>query len=807
MTCIKLNASIRLALLLSSLMISALFAPALSAKSITQFTKSMRLIPGFFDLYVDDKTAKSYLKIESFSEDFIFATSLPYGLGSNDIGLDRGLQGGSRLVYWHRVGDTIFLVEKNTQYRSSDQSKAAQQAVKEAFAESRLANFEIQASEGDATLIDVTSLATRDWMGVANRIEQTKQGNFRLSSSLSSLDLDVQKSFPKNTEIQAVLTFEGDKAGEYLRSVAPDSDRFTLRQRVSLIALPEPGYTPRRFHPMSGMWAQGFEDVSAPLNQSTTQRFIPRHRLKRKPSTDTLSPAYEPIVYYVDAGAPEPIRSALVEGASWWNQAFEAAGYKDAFQVKLLPDTIDPMDIRYNVILWVHRATRGWSYGSSVTDPRTFEILKGHVTLGSLRVRQDLLIAQGLTAPFANGDDISLETEMALARIRQLAAHEVGHTLGIAHNFASSAQGDASVMDYPHPKFKLNENKVSLKNAYSVNIGQWDKQVIKYAYSDFTESEELEGLASVIAENKQLGLSFISDSDARPVGGAHPTAHLWDNGSDAVEELTRLLELREHALTNFSAHVIPDGTPYSELQERLVLVYNLHRYQVEAVAKLIGGLDYNYAVKGESSLVLKSVDKNQQQAALSQLIKTLSPQFLKLDDSIIQQIPPKAYGYQQTRESFESNTGLTLDPYSIAQAAAAHTLNYLLNEQRLTRLAQQSVSDNLSAAQLLNELTGSIIKPIYSDRAEQLIQMRVAQSYISRLLQLSKGTISAVETNAVVQSELAKLEQWLKQAIGRTRISDTRYGYLKVIETMLENPDDVRVQFKEPKLPPGSPIG
>lgn len=400
-----------------------------------------------------------------------------------------------------------------------------------------------------------------------------------------------------------------------IRSVTPSPNSVSVHQHHSFVQLPEVAFEQRKFDPRSGAIPFSYNDYSTPVNEATRKVFTLRHRLEKKDPNAAMSEAVEPIVYYLDNGTPEPVRSALLEGGKWWNQAFEAAGYKDAFQLKILPDDADPMDVRYNVIQWVHRSTRGWSYGASVVDPRSGEILKGHVSLGSLRIRQDFMIAQALTnQPYANGDDQdSPMLEMALARIRQLSAHEIGHTLGFTHNFAASIKDRASVMDYPHPTLAIEDGQISYQNAYAVGIGDWDKVTVKYAYSDFPDgTDETTALNQILEESYQAGHRFIADRDARPIGGAHPYAHLWDNGKTAVEEFNHLLAVRQIAMNNFSKDQLKAGEPLSVLRDRLVPLYFLHRYQLEGVVKLIGGQDYDYGVKGASSIGVKAVAFNLQ---------------------------------------------------------------------------------------------------------------------------------------------------------------------------------------------------
>ena len=580
-----------------------------------------------------------------------------------------------------------------------------------------------------------------------------------------------------------------------------------------MIKLPDANYQTRAFHPNSGFWSNSYANYASAIDQPLIQRSIPRHRLSKKDASLAVSEAVEPIIYYLDAGVPEPIKSALLEGARWWDQAFSAIGYKNAFQVKMLPEDADPMDVRYNVIQWVHRATRGWSYGSSVIDPRTGEILKGHVTLGSLRVRQDYLIALGLTSPFkTKNTDTSVMKEMALARIRQLSAHEVGHTLGIAHNFAASANNRASVMDYPHPLITLKNGNIDLTNAYATDIGIWDKSVIAYGYADVPANQEQAYLAKVIATAKQQGLQYMSDSDSRASSSAHSTGHLWDNGENAADELNRILKVREKALIDFGLNSIPVGQPLSEIEEVLVPIYNFHRFQVTAAAKLISGTDYSYQLREESiESPVKIVSGKQQRKALSALLNTLDAKVLTLPEHIVKLIPPKAYGYYRNRESFKGNTGLTFDPVSAAEANAKHTVSLLLNGQRLARLQQQSVMDNSIPS--VQELIDSLIKQSVKISAEKglslLVQQRVNQQVVEHLLSLWHNKNLVTEVRSEVYVALRHLKEWLsdnhdarkyKRLSAQFMLLEEQIGYSLEQGKLVHPVSTIR-------MPPGSPIG
>jgi hypothetical protein len=797
------------------LLCCALSIQAKEATSYTEFINDKQHHQGFFSFYLDEQTGKVFLEIENFEEEFLFQSALPHGVGSNDIGLDRGQLGDTRLVRFERVGEKVFLRQLNTYYRANSDNVLEQQAIDEAFASSIIWGFKVShtSTNSNKTLIDYTPFLLSDIHNVSEQLKSAKQGRYNIDASRSAVYKKRTKAFPNNTELEATVTFKGSDAGAYLRSVTPDASAITVNLHHSLIKLPDDGYQARKFHPYSGFWQHAYADYASAIDEPLIKRNIPRHRLHKKNPLATESEAVEPIIYYLDAGVPEPVKSALLEGARWWDQAFSAIGYKNAFQVKMLPVDTDPMDVRYNVIQWVHRATRGWSYGSSVIDPRTGEIIKGHVTLGSLRVRQDYLIALGLTSPFKQAEtDTSAMKEMALARIRQLSAHEVGHTLGIAHNFAASVNNRASVMDYPHPLITIKNEQVSLEEAYAKDIGAWDKFVVAYGYADIDKAQEAQYLADLIAKTQQQGLKYVSDPDARPQSGAHATGHLWDNGVNAAEELMRVLKVRALALENFGVESIPVGTPISELEQVLVPIYNFHRFQVQAAAKLIAGVDYGYQVRSEKfTNQQKIVAGNSQHAALEALLATLSTSTLTLPEKITALIPPKAYGYSRNRESFISHTGLTFDPISAAEASAKHTLSQLLNAERLARLQQQTMQDSdvPSVAFVLNKLLNSTLKSAPKKATELLVQQRVNQQLVEQLIALWHSTDVVPEVRAEVYVTLADLSQWLtdKRSIRKYKASRAHFQLLaKQIDYSLAHDKPVTPALKI-KLPPGSPIG
>jgi len=791
--------------LIQTLLFIILFTVINSAYAATIAKQSQKL-SGFYNLYYQQSTGSVFVEIKHLNQPFLYQTSLVQGLGSNDVGLDRGRLADTKIVHWERHGNKVFLKQNNLKFRANTKDANEAHTIDQAFADSVIWGGTIAEESKSGLLVDVSSLILSDRQDVIDALAYSKQGAYHIDSSRSAIAQKHTKAFPKNTEISAWITYTSSKAGNYVSQAAADGKSFTLLTRHSFVALPDSNYKPRAFHPYSGYWAVGYQDYASPIEKDMNVQFIPRHRLAKKFPEKAKSEAVEPIIYYLDAGTPEPVRSALLEGARWWNQAFEAAGYIDAFQVKMLPDDADPMDARYNVIQWVHRATRGWSYGASVIDPRTGEIIKGHVTLGSLRVRQDLLIARGLSAAFATNDNgDQMHQQMALDRIKQLSAHEVGHTLGIAHNFAASGNDRASVMDYPAPFVTLNENIIDFSNAYDKGIGEWDKQVIKYGYSDFSDNDD-NHLKTILQESRARGLRYLSDPDSRSVASANPVASLWDNGSDPVEELTRLSTLRKHALASYSLSNIKSTDPMSDLQETLVPIYLLHRFQVQAAAKVIGGIDYGYWLK-EDEKVKQIVSMDRQRKALEHVLDTLSPEYLTLPSHLFELMLPKAYGDSRNRESFPSNNDAEIDALAIAEVSARHTLTWLLNPQRLNRVLQNQVRINnpLTVDTIIEHLISATLN---SDKFEgDLAQVHQRINFVvaDKLIELVHDKSLAPEIKAELDS---LIEKWCQKKAKVRGKGTYQKHYLYLAKQLLKGLSDssIRLIANPAVLPPGSPI-
>ncbi len=832
-------ASRALRVLTMALAISALGSPSYAAKTakaaatpaanaFDTATKTLLRRDGLLVTYLDRKAGKLLVELPKPSGSrnecgqFLYLEGIRTGLGSNPVGLDRGQAGDTRIVAFRRLGGRVLIEEPNLRYRAVSRDTNEVRAVRESFASSVLWSSDIAAEAADGRLlVDLTSFVVRDAHRAAATLKTNGQGTFALDKDRSTLDPDNCPSFPDNLEFEALLTFSSDEPGPEVRATAPTPQAVTLVQHHSLVRLPDDDYQPRVWDPRSGSFEVLFADYAQPIAADIDIRWLVRHRLEKVDPTAARSRVRKPIVYYVDSGAPEPIRSALVEGASWWARAFEAAGFIDAFEVKLLQPGMHPLDVRYNVIQWVHRATRGWSYGGGITDPRTGEMLKGQVTLGSLRIRQDRLIFEGLAGTDKTGTGAADDpVQLSLARIRQLAAHEVGHTLGFNHNFAASTYaGRASVMDYPAPLIRIGpESTLDFSAAYATDIGAWDVQMLRYAYTQFaTDTQEKAGLQAILRENRDKGYIYLSDADARPAGAAHPLAAMWDNGADPVAELAHELEVRRIALAHFGTRNIAPGTAQSTLAEVLVPLYFHHRYQLEAAAKTIAGLVYSYAVRDDGAPPTRPVPAGQQRAAMAAVLGTLEPGVLDLPEPLLEMLPPPSVSYPPHREFFDTSTSPAFDALGAAATAADMTLATLLPPERLARLVDFHRRDPGSPG--VEELFDGLLRRVFGDpepRAPRLREIRrtVQGATVRRLLAAAALPAQTTAVRAALETALRKLGSDLAhdshagdaadQALRATLAGD--------IERFLSRPAAAPVAGAPapgapPDLPPGPPIG
>jgi hypothetical protein len=807
-------------------------AEARPATSISSVTQNLKKFEGFYPFYYDEKTGKIFLEIDRWNEEFLYFSSLPEGIGNG--GAERG-QASSVLVKFIKVGPKVFLLQPDDEHRAVHGSADERKDVADAFSQSVLFGWSPTALEGDKALIDITTFIVRDAMRIgenigsgrgnpgsafaaaaANRQGGAAGGGYRLDDTRSAVFMDNTKNFPRNTEFEALVTFGGASGGGggFRRggAVAPDPSSVTVRIHQAFVQLPDSGFTPRKFDPRSGFNTFSYYDFSADMSEPLIKRFIERHRLIKKDPNAAVSEAVEPIVYYIDRGAQPIIKKALIEGGSWWNQAFEAAGFKNAFQVRELPEGADPMDIRYNMVNWLDRSgnpQRAFSYGAGYVDPRTGEIIKGVVTLGSDRHREDYLIAEGLLQPYEDGKPVSKKMEeMALARIRQLSAHEIGHTLGLTHNFEASVKDRASVMDYPFPRFSLKaDGTIDLTDVYARGIGGWDKRAILWGYSEFPKGvDEDAALDKIMKETLKEGYKYIPD-----VGGmAHPLSNQWDDGVNPIDQLDKLMAVRRHLLDNFSEKAIPKDAPMATLEEVLVPIYLLHRYQVEAVAKSLGGLYFTHAVKNDGQEPTKMVDPAEQWRAFDALAGTITPDALVLPETLIQKIPPRPTGYPSTIEVFRGHTGPTFDPIAVAEAAAENTLSYLLNAERASRLIEYQARDEHQPGLLpvLDKLVGKTWKTPLQPGYKGELQILVDNLTLKHLLALAADPRNAENVRGEALVTINELKDWMTGQLGGAS-GKWKGALLFGLSQIAEFSKDPNKFIPEPALemPPGAPIG
>ena len=817
--------SLSLAFLLASPTLSSTNAQSLP--SIAEKTAGMTKLEGFFDLYWDNSKGKMYWEIDKLDTEFLYQVSMGSGLGSNPVGIDRGQLRGTWVLTAKRIGPRVLLWQPNYRYRAFSDNPAEVRAVRDAFAPSVHWGFDVIAETGSAVLVDTTEFLLRDARGAARQMERAGQGRFQLDKTRSTFYLENTKSFPDNTEVESILTFTSENPGRLVQGVTATGEAVTLREHHSLIKLPGPGYTPRVMDPRVGANGPTIFDFASPIDENLEIYWIARHRLKKKNPGAVRSEPVEPIVYYVDSGMPETIRNAAIEGARWWNQAFEAAGYVNAFRVEVLPPDADPNDIRYNMIHYTHRRTLGYSYGGSVIDPRTGEIIKGNVNMGGLRLRKDYLMGQGVVPPFTQEQGMSYDdcglaaspefeylaqvsektdaVEMALMRWRQLTAHEVGHTLGFPHNYMASSYGRESVMDYPAPLVEITNGELDLSNAYVQRIGEYDKLSVRWFYEDFPEgTDETAALEEITRDGLERGLIYMGHSDNNFRGAGHQYASVWDNGANLVDHLKHEIKVRRIGIENFGPEVVRLGEPMSGLETVLFPLYMHHRFQLTSAVQSLGGADYRYTLRGDGQTSFTIVPAEEQRDALETALSTLTVDFLALPEHIVGIIPPPAYRRNEGVR-FEGHTGLVFDPLGIAEGSASFSVRQLLYPERMGRLVLfGSMGDYPNLEEVIDrliEVTWDAAVP--ADEYRRKVLHVIQRCVVDEIMVQASGSTSSAEVRAILTDRLSRLA-------GRLEGLPNTSPHQKLVAS------DIRRWESRPKstvlntpllLAPGDPIG
>jgi hypothetical protein len=833
-------------LALATLLSLGPLAPANAQDSFAERVADMERRDGFVTLLWDATEGKVFLELERLDQDFLYLQSLATGIGSNRLGLDRGMIGGEYIARFERVGPRVFLTLQNPSFRvQEDYTEALARSVEESFPTSRVGAFDIVSEDGNTVVVDATGFFVQDVMGVAQRLQGAEQGTFRLDASRSSVYAPRTRAFPENTEVEVSLTFTSDRPGPEIRQHTPDGRSLTLRQHHSFVQLPDDEFRPRAFDPRMGMFAVGFYDYGKSFDQDYVTRYAMRHRLqKRDPSASSSEPV-EPIVYHMDPGIPEPYRTAFKQGGAWWNEVFGAAGFVDAFLIEDMPEDMDPMDARYHVIQWVHRTEAGSSIGPSFVDPRTGEIIKAAVRMdshrsladynlyagvvpataggagagperdtwamgagASLRAQSETFLGEGGSLDWMTQLDPNVSAEaFTMARRRQHSAHEIGHTLGMAHNFIAASYGRASVMDYPAPLIRLTDGELDLSDAYREGPGSYDSLTIRWAYSEFAPDQEEAALAAIVEEAQDNGILFITNP-MEQAANSYPDATTWINGSDVLDELERVTDVRRALIDAFDESAISDGDPAWRLNERFTPVYLHHRFTLGAAIKSVGGMEYSYAVKGDPGPPTRIVAGDRQRRALAQLVAAIQPEALDVPESVLELMAPRPFGYQNIRFDFASRANPAFDQLGIARTLTQMIVGGVLNPSRMARVA--AFNQRNPELPSPEDVVDALVAGTWGAGTGDQVMGRLAQrAVLDGLTDLAANSDASVEARAAAEWGLRSIRSTLEGRVAPGTREEQAHTSLASadIDRFLARPFTADDRTRALPTPPGTPIG
>lgn len=694
--------------------LTALLVLFLSVAACAQQPEANRLAgltrkDGFIPFYWDAKKGVLLFELspQRMKEEFIYFTGLSSGVGSIQMFADRSTTGKSQLCRLVRSGPKVLVVAENTAFRAEQGSAELKHSVERSFPTSVIAALPIESEKDETLIVNANPLALRDVTGLMEQLRRPSRAvngvvrqaegpgvQWRFDDQRSTIDMEHTRGFPLNTEIENTLTFTSD-AGRAVNS--PENGTFTVHEHISLLPLPPAGYQPRPGDPRVGFFGPEFLDFSQSYKGSLDRRYIARWRLKKKDPSAAISEPVKPIVFYLDRAIPEPIRSAAREGALWWNQAFEQAGFRNALIIEDLPEGADPLDARYSTIQWTNRDGRGWSVGMEQSDPRTGEILHAVVQLDSHRVRTvhnywNVLTpaahendgrddsALDLFADLDSADPQLTEDQVMLKRIALLTCHEMGHVLGLEHNFAASTFGRGSVMDYFAPRITIRKDGTAdLSDAYMQGVGSYDRFAIEWGYGTGVPdpAQESARLEAVIQKALHQGIFWGNNDD--------PRWNAYDDGPDPVTWLKQVLPVRDALLKNYSARMLRKGEPSSRLAARFTLVYLFHRYAIGSALRVVGGAKIPPSLAGDGQKPLEVWDPAAQREALRLALQALKPEELEVSPEVWRTLV-QYENHGLSPESYRSSAGYVFSPYDGARSIAETVFDVLLEVQRLERL-------------------------------------------------------------------------------------------------------------------------